>query len=64
LNKQNSRRILENLRLESILDIHHLFEESNPPEDMGDFFSPLEFTAIVGYPHVVTEKAIEKLPSF
>ena len=31
---------------------------------MGDLFKPLDFTAIVGYPHQILDKAIEKVPSF
>jgi hypothetical protein len=33
-------------------------------EEMDDYFSPLDFSAINGYPHALPEKAIEKLPSF
>ena len=31
---------------------------------MGDLFKPLDFTTIVGYPHQIPDKAIEKVPSF
>jgi len=31
---------------------------------MDDYFSPLDFSAINGYPHAILEKEIEKLPSF
>jgi hypothetical protein len=31
---------------------------------MDDYFSPLDFSTINGYPHAIPEKAIEKLPSF
>ena len=31
---------------------------------MCDLFKPLDFTAIVGYPHQIPDKAIEKVPSF
>ena len=31
---------------------------------MDDLFKPCDFSNIVGYPHVLPDKAIEKLPSF
>ena len=31
---------------------------------MGDLFKPLNFTDIVGYPHQIPDKAIEKVPYF
>ena len=31
---------------------------------MDDYFSPLDFSNINGYPHAILEKSIEKLPSF
>ena len=31
---------------------------------MGDLFKPLDFTAIVGYPHQIPDKSIKKVPSF
>ena len=31
---------------------------------MDDLFSPFDFTAIVGYPHALPEKDLEKLPTF
>ena len=65
--KLASRRILENLRSESILNIHLLFvdpQSSDSPTSMHDLFKPLDFTAIVVYPHQIPDKAIEKVPSF
>lgn len=31
---------------------------------MDDLFAPFDFNAIVGYPHALPEKALEKLPTF
>jgi hypothetical protein len=31
---------------------------------MDDLYKPCDFSAISGYPHVIPEKALEKLPSF
>jgi hypothetical protein len=37
---------------------------NNSSLEMDDYFSPLDFSAINGYPHALPEKATEKLPSF
>ena len=66
--KLASRKILEDLRSESIFDIHLLFvdnpQSSNPSTSMANLFKPLDFSAIVGYPHQIHDKSIEKVPSF
>ena len=31
---------------------------------MDDLYAPLDFSTINGYPHVISEKGLEKLPSF
>ena len=66
--KLASRKILEDLRSESIFDIHLLFvdnpQSSNSPTSMDDLFKPLDFTAIASYPHQIAGKAIEKVSSF
>jgi len=41
-----------------------LFDNQQIFEEMDDVFSPFDFTAIVGYPHALLEKALEKLPTF
>ena len=68
LNRQSSRRVLEDLGFESILDIHLLFENqnssSNLPEEMTDYFKPLDFTQIAGAPHAILNDVIKKLPAF
>ena len=60
--------ILENIGSESVLDIHSLFEENNNQncfsEIMGEYFTQLNFSQIVGQPHRLLDKAIEKLPMF
>ena len=48
LNKLASRRILENLGSESVLDIRSLFEENNNQncfsDIMGEYFTQLDFS--------------------
>jgi hypothetical protein len=53
----------------SISDIHLLFNnfslDSNFLQvEMEDYFSPLDFSNVNGYPRVLPEKAIDKLPAF
>jgi hypothetical protein len=64
LAKLASHRILDQLASESISDIHFLFYLNFERKEMDDYFSPLDFSTINGYPHALPEKAIEKLPSF
>ena len=66
LNRQTSRRILEDLGLQSLSDIHHLFVESHihQSQEMIDFFKPLDLSQIAGAPHVIPNDDIKKLPTF
>ena len=66
LNRQNSRRTLEDLGSQSLSDIHSLFEESHihQSKEMADFFKPLDFTQIAGAPHAIPNDAIKELPTF
>ena len=65
LNKLAPRRLLASLGEEAISDIHRLFTLNHqPPSPMDNLFKPCNFTNIVGYPHDLPDKAIEKLPSF
>ena len=45
LNRQTSRRNLEDLGDQSLLDIHHIFVESHihQSQEMTEFFKPLDF---------------------
>jgi len=63
LNKATSRRTLGILAFEALLDIHLLFE-TQAPEMADELYLPFDFTQIVGYPHDLPEKAIDKLPIF
>lgn len=63
LNRLTSHRILGHLEFDSISDIH-LFFKNLQVEEMVDLFSPLDFSAINGYPHASLDKALEKLPTF
>ena len=60
--KQDSRRILDNLGSESLSDIHLLFTQT--VETMDDFYNPIDFTAIAGYPHPIPDKVVETLTMF
>ena len=65
--KLASRRILENLGSESLLDIHFHFEESSKINNIATsdvYFKPLDFTQIAYQPHTLPNKAIEKLLTF
>ena len=64
LHRLSSRRILSQQGFESISNLHLLFDNQPIFEEMDDIFSPFDFTAIVGYPHALSEKALEKLPTF
>ena len=66
LNRQTSRRILEDLGSPSLSDIHHLFEESHihQSKEMTNFCKPLDFTQITGAPHAIPNDVIKKLPTF
>ena len=71
LHRLESHRVLENLLVESISDIQFLFTmassvnpATNPLSPMDGFFLPLNFTNIVGHPHSIPDKSIEKLPTF
>jgi hypothetical protein len=70
LAKLASHRILDQLASESIFYIHLLFYKDSSLNfnftkvEMDDYFSPLDFSAINGYPHAILRKTIEKLPSF
>jgi hypothetical protein len=70
LAKLASHRILDQLTSESIFYIHLLFDKDSSlifnfaKVEMDDYFRPLDFSAINGYPHVILEKTIEKLPYF
>jgi len=63
LNKITSCKILNSLLFESISNIHTLFNNLQV-EEMDDYFSPLDFAQINGYPHALPEKDIEKFCSF
>ena len=66
--KLASRKILDDLSSKSILDIHLLFvdtsQSNNSHSTMGTLFKPLDFFAVIGQPHNIPNKAIEKVPSF
>jgi ribonuclease HI len=74
INRLPPRRLqLDHLGEEAITDIQYLFQNNNQPTvnnplnpnlTMGSFLRPLNFAAIQGYPHVVPEKAIDKLTTF
>ena len=66
LNRQTSRRILEDLGDQSLSNIHHIFEESHtqPSTLMSDFFKPLDFSQIAGAPHATPSDAVKKRPTF
>ena len=65
LSKAASSSVLENLGFESLWDIHFLFPESSQASVMAaPLYAPLDFSAIVGAPHDVPDKALERLPSF
>jgi hypothetical protein len=68
INKLAPRRLLESLGEETIFDIHLLFAHNNPTTTnptttMGDPLSPCNFANIQGYPHLVPDKVVEKLPA-
>jgi hypothetical protein len=58
-----SRKILDSLLFEPISNIHTLFNNLQV-EEMDDYFSPLDFAQINGYPHALLEKDIEIFFSF
>ena len=66
--KLASRKILDDLSSESILDIHLLFvdtsQSNNSHSTMGTLFKPLDYSAVIGQPHNIPDKSIEKVPSF
>ena len=66
--KLASRKILDDLSFESILDIHLLFvdtsQSNNSHSTMGTLFKPLNYSAVIGQPHNILDKSIEKVPSF
>ena len=66
--KLASHKILEDLSSESILDIHLLFvdisQSNNSHSTMGTLLKPLDYSVIIGEPHNILDKAIEKVPSF
>ena len=67
LNKLASRKILVELGSESVLDIHLLFPENTNTfvsEIMGEYFTQIDFSQIVGQPHRLPDKAVEKLPMY
>ena len=61
LNRLAPRRLLATLGEEAISDIHLLFAQNNQPSPMDDLCKPCDFSNIIGYPHDVPDKAIEKL---
>ena len=64
LNKLSSRKILVELGSESISDIHILFPENTNTtvsDIMGEYFTQLDFSQIVGQPHCLPYKAVKKL---
>ena len=63
MNKLTSRRIVDHFGFESISDIHLLFNNLQV-EEMDDYFSPLDFSAINGYPQAIPEKPLDKLSYF
>ena len=52
----------------SILDIHLLFVDTSQSNNshiiMGTLFKPLDYSVVIGQPHNIPDKAIEKVPSF
>jgi hypothetical protein len=74
VNILSPRRLLDSLGEETIFDIHLLFSDNNPTTvntttpnsnvTMSMFLRPLNFASIQGAPHVIPDKAIEKLPCF
>jgi hypothetical protein len=74
VNRLAPRRLLDSLGEEAISDIHHLFSDNNPTTvnttttnsnvTMSMLLRPLNFVAIQGAPHTISDKAIEKLPCF
>ena len=66
LNKQSSRRILEDLGYQSLSYIHLLFVESHihQSQEMTDFFKPLDLSQIASAPHATPNDAIKKFPTF
>jgi hypothetical protein len=64
LNKLSSRRILSQQGFESIYDLHLFFDNQPIFQEMDDLFTPFDFSAIAGYPHALSEKDLEKLPTF
>jgi hypothetical protein len=68
------RLLLDNLGDEALTDIQYLFQNNNQPTvnnptpnpnlTMSIFLRPLNFAAIQGSPHVVLDRAIDKLPAF
>ena len=63
LNRLAPRRLLANLGEEAVSDIHLLFAQNNQSSPMDDLCKPCNFSNIIGYPHDLPDKAIEKLPS-
>jgi hypothetical protein len=63
LAKASYPRVHSHLGTESISDIHLLFVNKRFTSEMA-IYDKCNFTAINNYPHALTKKAIEKLPSF
>ena len=66
MNRQTSRRNLEDLGDQSLSDIHNIFVESHvhQSQEMTKLFKPLDFYQIAGAPHAIPKDAIKKLPIF
>ena len=66
MNRQTSRRNLENLGDQSLSDILHIFVESHvhQSQENMELFKPLDFSQIACAPHAILKDAIKKLPRF
>ena len=66
MNRQTSRRNLEDLGDQSLSDIHHIFVESHvhQSQEMTELFKPLDFSQIAGAPHAILKYVIKKRPIF
>ena len=66
LNRQTSRRNLEDLGDQSLSDIHHIFVESHvhQSQEMTELFKPLDFSQISCALHAIPKDSIKKIHIF